>query len=100
MRASNWHPLERGTLRGFFDLLEPSGQKLHECSLHVSGDSRWVGLPSKPVIDKEGRHRDDPAKPGKKAYVATVSIPDKTRREVFQRQALRAVDRLLAGGGQ
>jgi hypothetical protein len=37
--ASDWHGLERNTLRGFITLALPNG------SVHSQGDRRWVGLP-------------------------------------------------------
>lgn len=93
MRASNWRPLERGTLRGFFDLRLPSGLTIRECTYHEKGDSRWVGLPGRPQIDAGGRQRIDPAT-GKKAYVAVVELA-RERREAFQLQALTAIDGML-----
>jgi hypothetical protein len=97
MVASNWQPRAQNTLRGFFDLLEPSGQKLHECTLHEKGASRWISLPSKPVLDGDGKVRL--GADGKRVYVPSVSIPDAKRREAFQAQALAAVDRLLGDRG-
>jgi hypothetical protein len=94
MVASDWRAIERGTLRGFFDLQLASGMKLRECTLHAKGDSRWIGLPGKPVVNKEGQHKTDSAT-GKRAYVAIVEIPSRKRRESYQRQALAAVDQLL-----
>jgi hypothetical protein len=95
MVATDWRPVEKGTLRGFFSLRLPSGIRLRDCALHSQGDSRWIGLPGKPQIDAEGRHRIDPAT-GKKAYTPTVEI-SRERREAFQAQALAAVDVMLEG---
>jgi hypothetical protein len=91
--ASDWVPRQSNTLRGFCNLRLPSGLVLRDCSVHQQGDRRWVGLPGKPQIDSEGRHRTDAA--GKRLYVPTVEIPDPARRERFQAAALAAVDRLL-----
>jgi hypothetical protein len=88
IRASNWRPRLSNTLQGFVDLaLSPSGL----------GDKRWIGLPSKPQIDSEGRHRGDPTT-GKKLCTPVVEILDKQRYALFQRAALEAVDRLLGKG--
>jgi hypothetical protein len=96
--ASHWRPLVRNSLQGFLTLrLEPSGIVLRECSLHVNGEKRWIGLPSKPQIDAEGRHRQDPAS-GKKLYVPIVEITGTAERERFQKVALEAIDRLLGKG--
>jgi len=59
--AADWHGMVRGTLQGFLTLRLPSGMELRECSYHRQGDKRWIGLPGKPQIDQEGRHRVDPS---------------------------------------
>jgi hypothetical protein len=93
--ASDWRPMERNTLRGFLTLrLAPSGIVLRECSLHVKGEKRWVGLPSKPQVDAEGRHKIDPAT-GKKAYSPVAEVTGTEARRRFQEAALAAVDKLL-----
>jgi hypothetical protein len=96
IRASDWRPMQRNTLQGFLTLyLEPSGLVLRDCTFHRMTDGReWVGLPSRPQIDREGNHRQDP-KTGKPAYIATVEIPDKEQREQFQRAALAAIRKLM-----
>jgi hypothetical protein len=95
--ASDWRPMVRNTLQGFVTLeLAPSGMRLRECALHEKDGRRWIGLPSKPQLDAEGRHRIDPATL-KKAYVPVVEVTGKTERERFQKAALAAVDKLLAG---
>jgi hypothetical protein len=93
--ASDWVPIERNTLRGLCTLRLPSGLVLRDCSVHQQGARRWIGLPGRPQIDTEGKHRTDSAT-GRKLYTPTVEIPDPARRERFQAAALAAVDRLLA----
>jgi hypothetical protein len=97
MLATDWRAVVSNTLRGFFTLRLSTGIVLREVSYHEQGDKGWVGLPGKPQLDDTGKHRTDPAT-GKKAYIPVVEIPDKDRRENFQRQALAAVDRMLEGG--
>lgn len=93
MRASNWRPCVSNSLQGFFDLDLASGLRLHELSLHEQNGKRWIGMPGKPQIDSDGRHRRDAA--GKRLYTPVVKIPSKERRECFQAAALAAVDRLI-----
>jgi hypothetical protein len=97
--ARDWRPVERNTLRGFLTLELPSGLGLRECSLHAQGDRRWIGLPGRPQLDADGRHRVDPDT-GKRAYVPVVEIHGTAARERFQQAALAAVDRLLEGRGR
>jgi hypothetical protein len=96
IRASDWRPMERNSMKGFLTLtLEPSGIVLHDCTLRRMPDGRaWIGLPGKPQVDREGRHRKDPAS-GKPLYTPVVEIPDKAARERFQQAALSAVHELL-----
>jgi hypothetical protein len=95
--ASDWRPHEKTTLRGFLTLhLALSGLVLREVSLHQKRDRRWIGLPSKPLLDAEGCHRIDPAT-NKKPYVPIVEITGKEARERFEKAALAAVDKLLGG---
>lgn len=94
IRASDFKTLERNTLRGFLTLtLEPSGLVLRECSLHKMNEKEWIGLPGKPQLDKEGRHRTDDK--GKKLYVPVVELKDKATYARFQEAALVAVHTLL-----
>jgi hypothetical protein len=92
--ARDWRPVERNTLRGFVTLVLPSSMGLRECSYHVQGSRRWVGLPGRPQLEPDGSHRVDPTT-GKKAYVPVVEIYEKVARERFQRAALAAIDRLF-----
>jgi hypothetical protein len=94
--ATDWVPRSSGTLRGFITLRLPSGLVLRDCTPHELSDRRWIGLPGKPLLDQDGRHRVDNA--GKKHYVSVVEIPDRAIRERFQAAALAAVDRLRAKG--
>ncbi len=97
--ASNFRPMVRNTLQGFFTVkLAPSGLVLRECSLHERDGKRWIGLPSKPQIDAEGRQRKDPTT-GKGLWAPIVEIAGKDERAQFQQAALAAVDRLLGERG-
>src|SRR5271155_3524726 len=86
---------ERGaaTAVGFGGQPKPTAAAivLRDCSLHESGDSRWVGLPGKPQADQDGHHRVDPTT-GKRLYVPVVEIPDKATREKFQAAGLAEID--------
>ena len=94
IRASDWRPIQRNTLRGFVTLtFEPSGLVLHDCAIHKEGRD-WIGLPGKPQIDRDGQPRKDPIT-GKQLYVAIVEIPDRDARERFQQAALAAVRDLI-----
>jgi hypothetical protein len=90
MRASNWRPVERGALRGWFDLTLPSGLVLHDLAAFADGG---IGLSNKPQLSADGTARRDAS--GKIKYSPTVSIASKARRERFEGGARAALERLL-----
>ena len=94
MVASNWRPLAKGTLLGFFCLDTASGWTLHDCQLHAKADSRYVLLSSRAQIGPDGQQLADPTT-GKRLWQPVVEIR-RHRPELFQEQALAAIDRLLA----
>jgi hypothetical protein len=96
IKASDWRPIERGSLRGFCTLtLSPSGLILHDCAVHQHANgARWVGLPGKPQVTADGRIRKDPGS-GKTLYSPIVEIADREARERFRGAALAAVEEML-----
>ena len=54
-----WHPLVKGGLRGFATVELPIGLKLIDCPVLVLNGKAWPCLPSKPVLDRDGKHRTD-----------------------------------------
>jgi hypothetical protein len=97
--ASDGRAVEKNAPRGFFALKLPSGIKINECSYHEEANgTRWVGLPGRPQLDTEGKHRTDPTT-GRKLYVPIVEIVGAESRRRFKEAALDAVDRLLGKGG-
>jgi hypothetical protein len=98
IKASNWVRCAKNTLIGFVDL-EVAGLTLHGCTVHQKGESRWIGLPGRQQLHRDGNILTTP-KTCKPAYSATVSIGDLEARARFQRAALRAVDELLGEGGE
>jgi hypothetical protein len=70
---SNPKPFTKNTLRGFFDVTLDSGLKINGCTLHMSGDSRWIGLPAREWA-KDG---------GSKSWTPMVELPDRGARDRF-----------------
>ena len=97
MVASDWRPLEKGTLLGFFNLELASGLVLRGLTLHDQAGKRWVGLPGRAQVGEDGKQLVDPTT-GKRLWLPTVEVK-RHRREKFQSEALAAVDRMLAGRG-
>ncbi len=83
--ASDWKPLEKNTLRGFFTIILPSGMRLRECSLHARDGSRWIGLPTKTWTKRDGST----------AHTPLVDFVSDDALDRFGVLALAAIDKLL-----
>jgi len=88
MRLLGFKPLIRSTLRGFIDIELGIGLQITEASLHVSHGKAWVGLPSKPVLDADGRHL---VQNGKKQYRAILAWRNKRLSDAFSRAVVALV---------
>jgi len=77
--ATDFRRVEKNMLKGFFDLVLPSGLILCGCFLHFR--ERWcVGFPARPYNDKDG----------KETWAKIVDFNSKDARERFQEIALNA----------
>jgi hypothetical protein len=89
--VKTFKPWRQNTLRGFVDLAVPAlHMTIVGCVVHVSHGKRWIGLPSKPVLDANGVAARDER--GKIRYVPVIQFDAKTR----ERFSERAVEALLA----
>jgi hypothetical protein len=88
MIASGWKVFhkEDSSLRGHFELQLGSGMVITGMSLHEKGKVRWVGTPG------QSFKRSD----GTTGYSRTIAFVDREIEDNFRRQALRAIDELLA----
>ena len=90
--------MQRNTQRALFNLiLLPSGLVLRDCSLHERDGKRWIGLPARPQLGRDGRQLVAP-KTGQPAYATVIDFSDHKARERFQTAALAAVDELISRG--
>ena len=85
IKISNWEPRIRKTLRGFFSAELPSGMILHHLMLHESGETRWVGLPSREWMDSQGV----------KQFAKLIEFRDRATADKFRDAVLAALDRHL-----
>jgi|HubBroStandDraft_6_1064221.scaffolds.fasta_scaffold92834_3 hypothetical protein len=89
IRALNFKPLRKRTLRGYTDLELPSGLILRGCSWHENenGD-QWVGLPTRAYTGADGSTK----------YAPVVEFAESAReaRKKFQEQALAAIRAVAA----
>jgi hypothetical protein len=71
----NFKPLERNTLRGFFDLELPSGLVLSGCTLHEKDGKFWTGLRAKPWTKPDGSQ----------SWSKVIDFRDRETSDKFQR---------------
>lgn len=92
-----FHSVHTGTLKGFADFhIIGWHLRIFGCTCHCLGDSRWVQLPSKPLIDKDGqalRHVET----GKIRYVPILAFDDN---DVLSDAACLALDASHPGWGK
>lgn len=79
--VSDWKPMVKGALRGFFNLELPSGMVIHNCMLMEKAGTQWVNLPSKEFTKRDGS----------RGWVPILEIPDRSRRDWFNQQCIRAL---------
>jgi hypothetical protein len=65
-----WRPLRKNTLFGFAVIELPSGLIVRDVGIHSKAGKWWASLPSRPVLDAEGRHLSNHA--GHKQYAAVL----------------------------
>jgi hypothetical protein len=63
MRLVAWKPMAKGALRGFATVALPIELKLIDCPVLVGPNGPWASLPSKPVLDREGKQVRPSGKP-------------------------------------
>ena len=87
-RVENYRGYEKNSLRGFCDLILPSGLILRSCTHHKNGKSEWVSLPARPYKQPDGTP----------AWQPIVEFTSKEQRSKFCDAALEAVRAHLNGG--
>jgi hypothetical protein len=76
---------EKKTLQGFGKFRHaPTGLEIVDCPIHQKNGRRWINFPAKQF-----------EKNGEKAWTPIVEIQDRDQREIFQRDALHALNRFL-----
>jgi hypothetical protein len=86
---SDWKPLTKNTLRGFFSASLPSGMILRSVMLHEKGEARWIGLPAREWTNDRGE----------KQFSKLIEFSNREVADKFRDTMLEALDRYLAGLG-
>jgi hypothetical protein len=88
MRLVSFKPLAKGALRGFAHLELPNGLRITDCPVLTSNGKAWATLPSKPVLDREGRHVEVS---GKKQYASILEWRDRDLSDRFSSAVVELV---------
>jgi hypothetical protein len=83
-------PRVANTLRGFCTIVVPELHlRIHDVSVFEKGDSRWVSLPAKPQIGRDGSVRK--GENGKPLYTPVMEFTDKKVRDAFSHRVVAAL---------
>ncbi len=96
--ASGFREYKKNSLKGFCDItLTASGMVIKEVSWHELEGKEWVGLPGRPILDKDQRLALDAN--GKRRYANMIEFADRDKADAFQRRALAAIHALVPETG-
>ena len=83
--------MRSNTLVGFLTIVIPELRlRVVDLSVHTKSGARWVSLPAKPQVNRDGTVRFDDR--GKTAYATVLEFTDKATRAAFSD---RVIDALL-----
>src|ERR1700704_3627436 len=80
MRLLSLKPLLKGSLRGFANVELPIGLRITDCPVLTSNGKAWATLPSKPVLDRDGKHVEVN---GKRQYAPILEWRDRDLSDRF-----------------
>jgi hypothetical protein len=88
--VEDFTPRHSNTLRGFVTITIPE-LHLRVCDLtaHEKNGARWVGLPAKPQIGRDGTVRKGDN--GKTLYTPVLEFTDKETRDAFSNKVIAAL---------
>jgi hypothetical protein len=86
VQIRDFKSLNKNTLRAVFTASLRSGMTVHGLMLHEREGRRWISLPSKEYV----------AKNGERSYTPIIEIPDRADFKRFQAEILAAVDHHLS----
>jgi hypothetical protein len=84
-------PMHKNTLRGFASIKIPSiGLTIKDITLHEKNGKRWASLPSRPMINRDGRAVTDES--GKIQYAPLLSFESRSTADEFSKAVIDAVE--------
>jgi hypothetical protein len=83
-------PHHSNTLRGFVTVTIPELRlRIVDLTVHEKNNSRWVGLPAKPQIERNGTVRKDDR--GKVLYTTVIEFTSREVRDAFSARVIEAL---------
>ena len=89
MRLVAFRPLRRNTLIGFCVVELPSGLVIRDISIREKNNKWWASLPSRPMLDADGRQITNHA--GHKQYAALLGWRDRDLADRFSAAVVELV---------
>jgi len=89
IEVTDWKPLVKKTLRGFCTVKFPMGLIIREVMVHEKQGRKWVNLPAKPQLNRDGALN---YKDGKLQYAAILEWKDKETRDRFSNTVIRIIE--------
>ena len=89
MKLLEWRPVQKNTLRGFANIEMPSGLVIRDIAIHEKEHKWWASLPSRPVLDADGRQVVNHA--GHKQYAALLGWRDRDLADRFSAAAVELI---------
>ena len=90
LKILQWQTLRKNSLLGFAKIELPIGLVIRDVTVHESNGKRWASMPSKPLLDSDGRvHVNDL---GKREYALMLEWRSRELSDGFSSAVLRALD--------
>jgi hypothetical protein len=90
IQIDSFKPLRSNTLFGFCDItVAEMHLKIRDLAVHEKNNSRWVGLPAKPIITRDGQVKRDER--NKIVYSAILEFTDRETRDAFSDRVIAAL---------
>lgn len=90
VEIDSFRPLRSNTLIGFACILIPKLHlRIYDIAIHQKDGKRWIGLPARPQVAKDGTVRRDES--GKIAYVRTLEFADRPTADAFAARLIAAL---------
>jgi hypothetical protein len=90
VQVESFTPRRSNTLVGFCTVVIPELHlRILDLTVHEKNTSRWVGLPSKPWVDRNGVVKR--GENGKIIYVPVLEFTDRATREAFSDRVVAAL---------